>query len=380
MIEPQPLSRAAVEQLGGDYDATGGNPFYVHALLAAARHAALGRRLGRAAPRRLPPACTALARALAVLDGMASGTVAARVAGLDVRATVEAFEALQRADILRGESFAHPLVRAAVYEAIPDRAALHAAAARLLTRPEHVAAQLMAAGPGLGAWTVEPLRAAARTAWARGAPDEAAALLRRAAEEEMPRAQLAGLLRELARALVAAEGPDGLPAMREALALAAPAERAARSRWSSAARCSPTATSPTPAPRWRPAATRPSSRPSRCSTSRSCGASAASTRSPSACPLRRSPRGSTRRATARRPTRRGGGARRRAPAERAGRGARRAARRGPLRAGRRRVDRDRGVAPGPRGARHAADGGRAAGDGAAARRAASRTSRPTCAG
>ena len=37
----------------------------------------------------LPPACTALARALSV----ANGTVAARVAGLDVASAVEAFEA-----------------------------------------------------------------------------------------------------------------------------------------------------------------------------------------------------------------------------------------------------------------------------------------------
>ena len=232
VLEPQPLSQAAVAELGGDFEATGGNPFYVHALLAA----------GDGTPRSvidsialrleaLPSSCLRLARALAVLDGMASGTVAARVASLDVRSTVEAFEALSRADIVRGEDFAHPLVRAAVYEAIParERADLHAVAARLLSHPEHVAAQLMAAGPGLGAWTVEPLREAARLAWARGAPDEAATLLRRAAEEAMPRAQHAGVARELAHALVASAGPDGLPALREALALAEPQERAALS-------------------------------------------------------------------------------------------------------------------------------------------------------
>jgi len=225
VVEPQPLSAEAVASLGGDYEATGGNPFYVHALLAA----------GDGTPRpvidsielrlaALPAACVKLARALAVLDGP-SGTVAARLAGLDVRTAVEAFEALRAADLVRGETLAHPLVRAAVYEAIPNRAELHAAAARLLTDPEQVAAHLMAAGPGLGAWTVEPLRAAAARAWARGAPDEAAKLLSRAAEEEMPRAQLAAVLRELAQAEVAAFGPDGLKTMREALALADPTAR-----------------------------------------------------------------------------------------------------------------------------------------------------------
>ncbi len=70
------------------------------------------------------------------------------------------------------------------------------------------------------------LRAAARAAWARGAPDVAAGFLRRAAQEELPRGELVPLLRELARALIATEGPIGFPVMREALALSADDERA----------------------------------------------------------------------------------------------------------------------------------------------------------
>jgi tetratricopeptide (TPR) repeat protein len=50
-------------------------------------------------------------------------------------------------------------------------------------------------------------------------------LLRRAAEEELPRDELVPLLRDLARALIAVEGPGAFPALREALALAAPEER-----------------------------------------------------------------------------------------------------------------------------------------------------------
>ena len=64
----------------------------------------------------------------------AGGTIAARLAGLDVRGAVEAAEALAAADILRGDDFAHPLVQQAVYAAIGRGAAreLHAAAARLV--------------------------------------------------------------------------------------------------------------------------------------------------------------------------------------------------------------------------------------------------------
>ena len=64
------------------------------------------------------------------------GTIAARLAGLDVRGAVEAAEALTAADILRGDDFAHPLVRQAVYAAIGagQRSELHAAAARLVDR------------------------------------------------------------------------------------------------------------------------------------------------------------------------------------------------------------------------------------------------------
>ena len=140
------------------------------------RHAALGGRSIALRLEALPPACTALAHAAL---SVANGTVAARVAGLDVATAVEAFEALARADIVRGDDFAHPLVREAVYAAIPaaERARLHLAAARLLTAPEQVAAQLMAAGPGGGVWAVEALRTAARAAWARGAPDVAAEFL-----------------------------------------------------------------------------------------------------------------------------------------------------------------------------------------------------------
>jgi DNA-binding CsgD family transcriptional regulator len=153
----------------------------------------------------------------------------ARLAGLDVRDTVEAAEALVAADLVRDGAFVHPLVRSAVQAAIPaaERAGLHGRAARLLADsgapPEHVAAQLLAAEPGGGEWAVEALRRAARAAWARGAADVAAGFLRRAREEDMPGELRIAVLRELAPAVTATDGPAGFPYLYEALGLAADA-------------------------------------------------------------------------------------------------------------------------------------------------------------
>jgi DNA-binding CsgD family transcriptional regulator len=230
-LTPRPLSEDAVRELAGDraaelHQATGGNPFYVHALLADPDTTpkpvieSIALRLDA-----LPPDCARLARAIAVAGS--GGTIAARLAQLDVRQAVEAAEALAHADLLRGDGFAHPLVQHAVYDAIPaaERAELHAAAARLVDGPERIAAHVMAAGPGGGAWAANALRAAANAAWARGAPDVAARFLKRAAEEELPRDDLVPVLRELARAQIATGGPEGFPVLRQALAIAAPDER-----------------------------------------------------------------------------------------------------------------------------------------------------------
>ena len=192
----------------------------------------------------LPPACGKLARAIAVAGS--GGTIAARLAGLDVRQAVEAAEALAHADLLRGDGFAHPLVQQAVYAAIPaaERAELHAAAARLVSGPERVAAHVMAAGPGGGVWAAHALRDGRATRPGRAArptspPASSSARPRRSS----PRDELVPVLRELARALIATGGPEGLPCC--ARRSRWPATTAARSRSSSATRCSSRATSPT---------------------------------------------------------------------------------------------------------------------------------------
>jgi DNA-binding CsgD family transcriptional regulator len=234
VVTPKPLSPQAVATLAGPeraeaiHEATGGIPFYVHALVASDDDPprpvieSIALRLEA-----LPPACLALARAVAVAG--CGGTIAARLAGLNVRGAVEAAEALSRADILDGDRFAHPLVQQAVYAAIPamQRAELHAQAAGLVSGPERIAAHVLASGPGGGVKAAQALRTAAAAAWARGAPETAVTYLRRASEEELPRAELIPVLRELARALIATDGPGGFPALREALALAPAKEREA---------------------------------------------------------------------------------------------------------------------------------------------------------
>ena len=232
VLTPKPLSQTAVAELAGPeraaaiHEATGGVPFFVHAMVATDDPTprpvveSIALRLEE-----LPPACLKLARAIAVAGS--GGTIAARLAGLDVPAAVTAAEALSKADLLAGDGFAHPLVQQAVYAGTPavERAALHAEAARLVTGAERIAAHVLAAGPGGGVPAARALREAAAAAWARNAPESAVVYLKRAAEEQLPRGELVPLLRDLARALTATEGPGGFPVLRDALALATGSER-----------------------------------------------------------------------------------------------------------------------------------------------------------
>src|SRR6266516_457580 len=86
---------------------------------------------------RLPREATALARAVAIFGDDADPRQAAALAGLDEEAGSAAADVLARADVLRPQpplGFAHPLIRAAVYEMLTplERERGHARAARLL--------------------------------------------------------------------------------------------------------------------------------------------------------------------------------------------------------------------------------------------------------
>jgi predicted ATPase len=137
--------------------------------------------------RRMTSAVTASARAVAVLGEAAGLPTVAALAQLPEKQVAAALDTMSRSEILSDEdhlSFVHPLIREAVYEDLSaaERALHHERAASILheqgAAPEQVAAHLLRAPRRGSVTTVELLRAAARTAMARGASDSAVLLLR----------------------------------------------------------------------------------------------------------------------------------------------------------------------------------------------------------
>jgi DNA-binding CsgD family transcriptional regulator len=247
------------ERLGGQADAelcrachdyTGGNPFLLESLAAALREPGTGDPLARletlapepvarAVLRRvsqLGEGASRLTQALAVLGGPAPVRRAAALADQDLPDAVRLADGLRAADVLAPGSmleFAHPIVRAAVYESIPagERSLAHARAARLLERDgadaERVALHLLHSEPGGSAQVVTLLRAAAEAASGRGAPSPAAGYLRRALDEPPDPAARSALLLELGLALAAERSPAAPAALTEAVELTAdPADHA----------------------------------------------------------------------------------------------------------------------------------------------------------
>jgi DNA-binding CsgD family transcriptional regulator len=237
---PDPAFAAACHR------ATGGNPFFFHALLRelaaagtapVAASAAAVEGIGPAAVSaavlsrlaRLGEHCKGLATAAAVLGDGAALRHARALAALEEREAVEAADALTAAGILEPTqllSFAHPIVRAAVYEDIPvhRRASLHRQAAERLAadaaEAPKIAVHLMVSEPRGDAQTVEILRTAAAEARSRGAADTAAAYLRRAlAEPPPPGARAAVLLEAGSLEVLVAQLEDATPHLEEALEL-----------------------------------------------------------------------------------------------------------------------------------------------------------------
>jgi class 3 adenylate cyclase/tetratricopeptide (TPR) repeat protein len=223
-VVPRPLTEAASASvvraaLGSSADAifcrachetTEGNPFLLSELVSALARgdveasAAGARRVRQLGPSavarsvllrlsRLPTEATTLARAVAVLDTDADVHLAAAVAGIDAARAVAAAESLVRSQILAaGEPlrFAHPILRAAVYEELPlsRRALEHRRAAEVLAsrNPDRAAVHLLSTVPAGDPWVAEQLLHAGERAAARGATDAAAALLDRCLAEPPP--------------------------------------------------------------------------------------------------------------------------------------------------------------------------------------------------
>jgi DNA-binding CsgD family transcriptional regulator len=246
LIRIAPLTRTAVGQFVADrlgtvpdpafveacMRATRGTPFLMRELVAALREEAVAptqaaaehveqigaRTVGRSILLRLdrlPESAAQLARAVAILE---RGELwqAGRLAELGADEAAEAADRLTAADILapgRPLAFAHPIVRAGIYESLSAsrRARGHRAAARMLAEDhganERVAEHLLASDPGGDEWAVERLVAAARAAAHSGAPESAAVYLRRALEEPPPPSDRPALVLELGMA----EASAGLP-------------------------------------------------------------------------------------------------------------------------------------------------------------------------
>ncbi len=243
------LGAAATSDLAAAcHDATGGNPFYLKALLREAQDRGLGtdaagaarvRRLGPAAVARAvlarlagaPSAATALVRAGAVLGDGASVTEAAQLADLAHADAARAADLLGTLQILTPAEtieFAHPIVREAVYAAIgpQERLRAHAYAAAILAgsgaSSERVAAQIAKSEPIGEPGRVVLLRRVAAAALARGAPGAAVAWLRRALAEPPPPVALAEVLLELGTAELRLAMPDAVEHLAAAIEASLP--------------------------------------------------------------------------------------------------------------------------------------------------------------
>ncbi|MFJ6577589.1 AAA family ATPase [Streptomyces sp. NPDC091368] len=277
VLRPRPLGPGAAEEflaraLARDgiepafaracHDATAGNPLLLREVARAVReqelptdaaHAGYVVDLGPHAVARLVerlldrlgPRARRLAAALAVLGDDAPLADAAALAGIEQGVALRCLDEIGRPGTVRDAEdagdgygprrvrYVHPLIRAAVYGAVPaaDRAGLHRAAARLVEArtgdPTRIAAHLLHAAPAGDPHAVELLRRAAERSAAVGAPAEAAVFLGRALEEPPPESDRVPLLLALAEATITQDIAAAAGHLRTALRLATgPVERA----------------------------------------------------------------------------------------------------------------------------------------------------------
>lgn len=236
---------AADEVAGAAHRATGGNPLLIEELLAELGDGAApvsAARIETMAPERiaaevgeraarLDPHAPDVVRAVAVLGEGADLLTVAALAEVEPEAAAAIVDRLAAASILapgeHGHGFVHPLLRSAVYDDIPAaaRARSHARAAELLAGrsapAEAVAAHLLLCEPGAADLdAVAVLDEAAEKAAGRGAPESAAAYLRRVLPEVHDRAARGALLRRLGSAEVSLRDPASIEHLGQAAELA----------------------------------------------------------------------------------------------------------------------------------------------------------------
>ncbi len=227
------------------WELTGGNPLFVRELLAAARNerltgseesvgalrvlasSALGASV-RMRLARMGSDAIELARAVAVLGSQHEVAIAAELANLSAANAELVADELAAAQILapgRPLDFSHPLIGEAVYAdmAAGARRLAHRRAASILDRvgaADAVAAHLLMTGPADDEWVVRRLSAAALGARERGAPEVAAAYLRRALDEPAGERARAGLLLRLGEAEWYTGQPTAIARLEEAVSQA----------------------------------------------------------------------------------------------------------------------------------------------------------------
>ena len=237
------LGPAAPEFVQGCHVATGGNPFLVGELIAAlsvdripptADNAHRVHKIGPEAVSRavlarvsrLGGEAGALTEAVAVFAGRGELRHCAALAGIALEAAANVSDLLAKVRVLspnRPLQFVHPLVHAAVYEAIPPgrRSLLHKKAALLLAAEDassdQVAVHLINAEPTGDRWVVDTLQTAAAEASLRGAPDQAASYLRRALSEPPNSNGRAALLQKLGAAELLGRDPASTDHLAQAL-------------------------------------------------------------------------------------------------------------------------------------------------------------------
>ena len=215
------------------HETTGGNPFLLVELLAAAREQGVRgatdeaeaiRRLGPESVtravllrlRRMSAIAVEVARAVALLGAAAELRYVAAFADIPVDQAAEAVDALVQVGILdygRRLDFAHPILREAVYADLAPAARSfgHKRAAALLRErgaaPELVAAQLVASDPDRDPSVVTWLMEIADEMFARGSPASAIAYLERALAEPPEPDALAEVVYALGYALHLVEPP-----------------------------------------------------------------------------------------------------------------------------------------------------------------------------
>lgn len=240
LLRPSPLSRRGVTQLidgmvegerseafdAACHETTGGNPFLLVELLAAAREQGLRRagdeagEIRRLGPesisravllrlRRTSETAVEVARAVALLGAAAELRYVAAFADISIEQAAEAVDVLVQVGVLdygRRLDFAHPILREAVYADLAPAARSfgHRRAAALLRErraaAELVAAQLVASDPDRDPNVVTWLVEIADEMFARGSP--------------------ASAIDYLERALLEPPGPEALPEVQYSLGYA----------------------------------------------------------------------------------------------------------------------------------------------------------------